>query len=328
MKKLLFLLPVILILYFSCTKNSSSTQPPPNDSLPSPQPKDNLGVGWKKIALNDTSDFEDIFFVKNTGFVIAADPKIFKSSDGGNTWSQIAVPAGMRSSTYFNIGMGSEMNAIFVGPPNQVVSTRDGGISFTVSTLADNNIADVFFVDSTTAYAAGTNIWKTIDGGINWVKVSSFTKSANYCSLSFLNAQIGWVFRNPDELYKTINGGVDWQSLPAQFDSTNNEAVFFLNPDTGYVSSGKYVERTEDGGISWVNIYGSGSRVTYKDIHFVSDNIGYITDNTGIYKTQNGGNTWTTEVSLVSNPLIELHFTDANHGWACGFKGTILKYSQ
>jgi photosystem II stability/assembly factor-like uncharacterized protein len=328
MRRILFILLAISILYCSCSKNIASPQPPPNDSLPKPPPKDILGSGWKRISLNDTSDLEDIFFINNTGYVIGAGPKIFKSLDGGNTWAQLALPSGVNSSPYFNMGMGNEMNAIFACPPNQLVSTRDGGISFTISTLPDNYIADVFFVDSTTAYAAGTNIWKTVDAGINWVKLYGFTNNVDYCSLYFLNPQIGWTLRKTNALYKTVNGGVDWQAIPAQFDSSNNDAIFFLNPDTGYVSSGKYLERTVDGGISWTPIFTGASRFFYKDIHFVSDKVGYLNENTAIYKTQDGGNTWSTEVSLLSNQLIELHFTDPNHGWACGLKGTILKYSQ
>ena len=72
---------------------------------------------------------------------------------------------------------------------------------------------------------------------------------------------------------------------------------------------------------------GGGSLDVYRDLHFVSGTTGYITEDKAIYKTQDGGNTWSTAVSLVSNYLIEVHFIDANHGWACGLKGTILKYS-
>jgi photosystem II stability/assembly factor-like uncharacterized protein len=334
MKKIFFMLPAISILYFSCSKSTSSTQPPPVDTLPPPPPPpppspiDTLASGWEKIPLNSSSEVvSDIFFVNNTGFAIGS-LGILKSSDGGNTWSHLITPSGVNNSLY-NMGMGNEMNAIFVGSPSQVVSTRDGGTSFTISTLADNSIADVFFVDSITAYATGTNIWKTTDAGNNWTNLYSFTSTGynpDYSSLYFLNPQTGWVFRKSG-LYKTIDDGVDWASIPTQSDVSQSQAVFFLNSDTGYISSGQFIQRTMDGGASWTTIF-TASGSAYRDIHFVSDETGYVTDNTHIYKTQDGGNTWTSEVHLVSNTLIELHFIDPNHGWACGTNGTILKYSR
>jgi len=289
---------------------------------------DSLGSGWKKIPGIYPSDLLDIFFVNNTGFAIGY-PGILKSSDGGNTWSLLTIPSSVN--TPFNIGMGNETNAIFVGGQGQILSTRDGGISFNISTLPDY-IGDVFFVDSITAYAAGTNVWKTTDAGSNWVNLYSFT-SGYTSSLYFLNKQIGWALRD-EELYKTVNAGVDWQLIPLQFDNWPGQAIFFLNTDSGYISGGssgglqgQYLHRTMDGGVSWTNIL-TADGGNYLDIHFVSDRTGYATDNSHIYKTEDGGNTWTSEVNLASNILIELHFTDANHGWACGTGGTILKYSR
>jgi photosystem II stability/assembly factor-like uncharacterized protein len=294
---------------------------------PPPPPIDTLGSGWEKITLNDSSYLADIFFVNKTGFAIGAG--IHKSSDGGKTWSELTIPSGVNS--LFNMGMGNEMNAIFVSSEDPLVSTRDGGVSFTVSTLPDN-FADVFFVDSTTAYAAGTNIWKTTDAGTNWVNLYSFASGGYSSSLYFLNAQMGWVSRN-DGLYKTVNAGVDWSLISTQF-YNNSQVMFFLNSDTGYISGGssgglqgQYLHRTMDGGVSWTNTF-TADGGNYLDVHFVSDRIGYVTDNSHIYKTEDGGNTWTSEVHLASNILIELHFTDADHGWACGTGGTILKYSR
>ena len=290
-----------------------------------PPPIDTLASGWKKMDRISSDVVNDIFFINNTGFAIGG-TIILKSSDGGTTWSQLTVPG---ANSLFNMGMGNERNAIFVGGGGQLVSTRDGGISFTISTLPDNGIGDVFFVDATTAYAAGTNIWKTTDAGNNWVKLYSFTSDGYTSSLYFLNAQIGWVFRN-GQLYKTVNAGVDWSLISTPF-YNNNQAIFFLNSDTGYISGGagygggSGLVRTTDGGASWTTIFvGDG----YLDIHFVSDKTGYVTANTRIYKTEDGGNTWTSEVHLVSIMLIELHFSDPDHGWACGADGTILRYSR
>jgi photosystem II stability/assembly factor-like uncharacterized protein len=324
MKKIFLILSFFeFLILSSCTKDQNNRTTPTTPFVP----KDTLATGWKKITLSDSSDFEDIFFINNTGFVGGFGQNIFKSTDGGDNWLAIPKPfTGNPNTEIVNMGMGNEDNAIFVLPLNQLVATHNSGSNFNFASLSDNFIADVFFVDSAIAYAAGKNIWKTIDAGDNWTKLHDFPGPSYYYTLYFLNEQTGWVFRIMDGLYKTTNGGIDWQLIITPFEISKVGAVFFLNADTGYVSSGQNVEKTMDGGNSWTKVF-SGTSI-YHDIQFVSDKTGYITDSTYIYKTPDGGNTWTKEVSLVSSQLIGLHFIDPNHGWACGLKGTILKFSQ
>jgi len=328
MKKILFILSFSsLVLFFSSCKkdNNNNPTPPP----PSPVPSDTLATGWKKINFIDSSGIYDIFFINNTGFAISS--HIFKSSDGGENWSQLISPSGLDTYSFINIGMGNEMNAIFVTRFNQLVSTHSGGPSFTTKALSDPILSDVFFIDSTVAYAIGKSVWKTIDGGDNWTKLYDFTPSTGFSSLFFTNEQTGWV-KKPQGVYKTINGGIDWQLVNTDtINFSNGGAIFFLNSDTGYISNSYSVEKTVNGGASWNKVFTcTYTTSVYHDIHFVSENVGYITDGPCIFKTTGGGNTWTKVVALASssNSLVELHFTDANHGWACGQKGTILKYSQ
>jgi len=73
-------------------------------------------------------------------------------------------------------------------------------------------------------------------------------------------------------------------------------------------------------------VYTSTLSNTYHDIHFVSPQIGYITDNKLILKTTDGGATWTKEVAMANSRIVELHFTDPNHGWAGADHGIILKF--
>jgi photosystem II stability/assembly factor-like uncharacterized protein len=326
MKKILFILSISsLVLLSSCNKDNNNPTPPPPP--PPHVPSDTLATGWKKINFIDTSNLIDIFFINNTGFAVGSN--IYKSSDGGENWSQLTSPSGLSPNSFENIGMGKEMNAVFVNPPNKLVSTHNGGTNFTITTLSTSSLTDVFFVDSTVAYAVGKSVWKTIDGGDNWTKLYDFTASAGYNSLFFTNQQIGWVIKQ-EGVYKTINGGIDWQIVNTDtINFSYGGAIFFLNSDTGYISNSYFIEKTVNGGASWNKVFTcTYTTSAYHDIHFVSENVGYITDGRCVFKTTNGGNTWTKVVALASNNLIELHFTDANHGWACGEKGTILKYSQ
>lgn len=318
-KKLLILSIPILLLFTSCAKEK-------NESPTSPVASDTLSAGWGKIPIND-SGFLDIFFINNTGFT--ASTNIYKSSDGGDNWSKLPLPSEVISTPIFNLTMGSTMNAIFISP-TQLIVTHNGGSSFSIKTSPDPALTDIFFTDSTIAYAIGISVWKTIDAGDNWVKLYDFAPPTGWSSIFFTNQQTGWVSKKTG-IYKTINGGVDWQRTnTGTFNLDQGGAIFFLNSDTGYISNNTSIERTVDGGASWNKVFDCTYN-TYHDIHFVSSNVGYITDGPRIFKTSDGGNTWTKVVALaasITNSLIELHFTDPNHGWACGAKGAILKFNQ
>lgn len=317
MIKKLLILSIPLWVLLSCTKDK-------NDLPTSPVASDTLSAGWEKVPIND-SGFLDIFFINNTGFT--AGLNIFKSSDGGENWSKLALPVGLNSTTIFNLTMGSTMNAIFICS-NQLVLTHNGGASFTTKTSPDPGLTDIFFTDSTVAYAIGNSVWKTIDAGDNWTKLHDFALPGGWSSIFFTSEETGWVSKKTG-VYKTLNGGIDWQRTnTGTFNLNQGGATFFLNSDTGYISNNISIEKTVNGGASWNNVFTCTTSM-YHDIHFVSANVGYITDGPRIFKTSDGGNTWTKVVSMgsISNSLIELHFTDANHGWACGGKSNILKFN-
>ena len=102
----------------------------------------------------------DIFFINNTGFAVGSN--VYKSSDGGDNWSLLTAGSGLVQNSYLNIGMGTGKNAIFTADNFSFVSTRNGGETFTKKQHSDHLLADVFFVDSTTAYAVGNSVGKRL----------------------------------------------------------------------------------------------------------------------------------------------------------------------
>ena len=311
MRQLLVVGILILPFFFSCKKNNGTS---------SNNPVDTLGTGWNKVNFVDPAGLQDIFFVNNTGFTVST-TNIYKSVDGGNNWTRLNETA----PSFTNIGMGSETNAAFVVAPRFVLSTHNAGASFDTSLVDDYSLTDVFYVDSVTAYLAGRGIWKSTDRGVHWTKLYTFTTdSTGYKALYFLNDQQGWVVRR-DGLYATTNGGVNWNKITTTgFNFTNYGSVFFRTPTIGFIADDHSFGITNNGGLSWTTTF-TGTP-GYHDIHFVNENVGYLTDNHRIYKTTDGGNTWKSEVYVAAGSLLELHFTDANHGWACGSSGTVLKF--
>ena len=107
-------------------------------------------------------------------------------------------------------------------------------------------------------------------------------------------------------------------------------SVHFADNNTGYISDANSVNKTTNGGSTFFKIYTPSSSY-YHDLHFLSPQVGYLTDQLYILKTVDGGINWVKEVTLAPDSgieLIELHFTDASHGWAGGSAGYILRYEK
>jgi photosystem II stability/assembly factor-like uncharacterized protein len=313
MKLLLYIL--IALLLFACSKDNDGDAPP--------QPIDTLGSGWKKIQIATPDQINDIFFINNnTGYAISRSA-IFRSTDGGDHWSQVY----QTNKTLFNIAMGNQNNAMFTSASNTVLFTNNGGLSFDSIELAAKTIDDIFFVGESTAYAVGEKTWKTVNAGKNWTSLYAFSpnQNDNLSGLFFLDEQTGWVTGNG--FFKTSNGGVTWTNIPGSITGFGRDIgnVFFPTTTTGYMTSAAAIFKTSDGGSSFTRIFDAHVH-HYHDIHFFDAETGYYTDGRYVLKTINGGQTWTKDVVLAQGELVELHFTDPSHGWAGGWAGLILKY--
>lgn len=315
----LFPFMVLALSLIACSKD--------NDPAPSPTPVDTLATGWKKVPVATQARFTDIFFINNTTGYAIAGPSVFRSTDGGNNWQKVYGSA----QNLDNIAMGSTTNTIFTTKDKTLLLTKDGGNTFDSVTLADNAIRDVFFINATVAYAAGDKTWKTTDAGKNWTPLSTFSVNTPLSSkfLYFLNEQTGWV--TGDQFFKTTNGGISWESTPGVTFGYTMGTISFPDANTGYVTDAYSINKTTNGGASYTKIFTPYSTY-FHDIHFINPQIGYVTDNFYILKTIDGGQTWTKDVVIIPGSLggdiVELHFTDASHGWAAGSGGYILKYEK
>ena len=254
---------------------------------------------------------------------------IFRSTNGGDTWQKVYQTNG----PFQNMGMGSADNAVFVCGDTKkfIFFTTNGGNSFD-STDLGVNFSDVFFVSPQVAYALSGYLWKTVNGGKNWTPIYTFPGSGSiYDILFFISEQVGWATVN-GVLYKTVNSGVSWTPVTGHGLTTGSNfgyCIFFTDENNGYYGNGILIKKTNDGGANWSTVFKSGASYGgWQDLHFFTPEVGYLTDYNTIKKTINGGTTWTRELKLVENSTIELHFTDANHGWAVTDRGTILKYTK
>ena len=114
------------------------------------------------------------FVTNNVGFIYGgisydgiSQGELHKSSDKGNTWSQINIQTSEIISLYFL----NEQIGYFSNFKNQFFKTLDGGLNWETIGNIPITFNDMIFLDNNLGYGIGNGfIYKTQDGGKIWIK--------------------------------------------------------------------------------------------------------------------------------------------------------------
>jgi PKD repeat protein/photosystem II stability/assembly factor-like uncharacterized protein len=156
-------------------------------------------------------------------------------------------------------------------------------------------------VTANTLYCGMLNIWKSVNGGANWTKISTFgnTTTVITIAVSPVNNQIIWASK-ANGLYMTSNGGTTWAlmtGIPAGtitgIACSNTDANKAWITYSGFSNSNK-VFQTNTLGTSWTNISASIPNIPVNCITYVKNsNDGlYIGTDLGVFYKDASLNVW------------------------------------
>ncbi|MBI4932029.1 MAG: hypothetical protein HY841_14825 [Bacteroidetes bacterium] len=261
----------------------------------------NGGNSWSKLNIQDTLQFNTIYFIdQNIGFA-GGKSSIFKTTDGGNTWLR------KENNTWFYDGI-NDISFI-----NDTIGYACGCCGFDM-----NSFLPVFL--------------KTTNGGESWVWLDKYGFPTNGFSLYFTN-NIGIVVGGSggvnNNIIKTTDGGANWIDLYPGI-NLSWTSVFFTSIQTGYVV-GTYSQylgvllKTTNSGNTWSQTTLDSTHY-FEDVYFASNSKGFISGENGIllYSTD-GGNSWKKLNTNTTNILSAIHFPISNIGYVVGANGTIIK---
>lgn len=201
----------------------------------------NGGSSWTKTTLTTSSNLmktpSKIFFLdSNTGFISCRGGYLFKTTNQGVVWNELATTiTDDLSSIHFPT---SNIGYVSISYSSSILKTINGGNSWTLLNLGQLiGVNDLYFTDESTGYLACGNskILKTEDGGSSW-DVFDFGTNDNFYAITFTSKNIGYVAGASGTLVTTTDAGSTWQSNTSGV-SQLLYRIDFPTQEVGYISS-------------------------------------------------------------------------------------------
>jgi len=310
-----------IIVLFSC-RSDPPTPPNPPTTL-----RDTLSIGWTAINFGN-KELYDIVFQNNSLGYLASQDSMFQTTDAGITWNRrarIVLRNIAVSQDGTLIGTNMETDTMF--------RSVNGAGSFTGFKTNKSPIYDCCFADMTTAYATFfAGMMQSTNGGVTWQVISPMTgvvigPGSFFFIPAFVNPTTGW-YADLLNVYK-MNGNINtWTRAVFNVQPAQSARIFIMAPSANtvyFATENGEVFKSTNGGANFTFLTRLNSSGPL-DIDFVNDYTGYISIGTRIFKTTDGGSNWQTVVSLDGRGVYDLEIIDANHGWACGSQGLLLRF--
>ncbi len=274
------------------------------------------GNSWRGSTVLNAYHLESIHFpTLTTGYTSGVDG-IFKSTDGGQTWTDV-TPAGTSDTTTFwgcyflNENYGMVVGDGCGGRRQHFWLTTDGGNSWTVFLGSEDNsgMTDVLLYPNGIGYATSSGrIWITSDSGRTWNVFANsgpnlWQEEITYSGSSFLVPYAGTTCTgggNDGGMRFTTDNGASWNNFRT---GVPMFGTFLIDSYKGWACGyNREVYYTSNGGSVWVKRNCGIESGNLDDLWFISENNGWVVGE-GIYK--------------LSNPIGSINKTALNFGDVC-----------
>ncbi len=282
-----------------------------------------------KQSVNDAEATGD-----STIVIVGYGYSVFKSTDGGKTYTDVSYDASSES-VYFNtIQAVNEDTYVAGGLLGHTIITTTGGATWTnIDLPVAHTIKTLHFVDTQTGYVfAEDGQWfKTVDGGANWTPILDWP---NPIVKFVTSTEAGHVFlggRRGNTSLST-DGGMTWSYLDNQM--TGYTGYFYCgdfgNDNIGLIGAGSgKIYRTTDGGETWAKVDEAANPMEQDDkkvyaIRFMDENTVLAAGAKGyIIKSTDGGQTWTKLYNTENNSIYSLWVVSAKQVLAAASSGEL-----
>ncbi|HYM21532.1 MAG TPA: YCF48-related protein [Candidatus Kapabacteria bacterium] len=302
------------------------------------QPVISIPATCMLLSSPTTHNLNNVFFIdEHTGFVVGDSGTVLKTSNAGDSWSQVTVPTKQKlyDLYFFNSDTG------FVCGDQVFFQTTNSGVTWAE---IDSGLlfANIHFFDGVKAVLSGGKsssghqmpfLLVSSDGGASWdYRSPNFPANSSapiYAGESFYDFYDGFLFIHDPlqgyaSVYRTNDNGRTWNSV--YYADHGISAAYCANSSTVYMCSDSgLVIKSTDFGLSWVGRT-SGTTHDLSSLYFISADAGYAAGASGtIISTSDGGANWNSLSSGTSSALRAIYFPTASVGFVVGANGTIIK---
>ncbi|MCK6475657.1 MAG: YCF48-related protein [Phycisphaerales bacterium] len=301
-----------------------------------------LGYSWRHIVegigiLPATWDIT--FFDENNGWVCGSTGLVYRTTDGGETW------------TLVNNGCGDVVTALDFADDNHGIAVTNGGYVFQTSNAGATwpvirlketglvwgrdeglNAARMLDLNNIVVAGAGGVVFKSTDGGASWAStgwpwgVVSPYFQAN--TISFVDGQRGFMAGQEGpgtNLYRTDDGGWSWYEIP-------DMGALFVDSDfkgsRGLLcTGGSAIFRSTDAGDTWQFIEVTTQPTYFSGLSFTDENNGWVAGWYGyVGRSSDGGLTWTDYQQDQNENYLAISATSPWDVWLLGYDESTFKY--
>ncbi len=285
------------------------------------------GATWKSLddfmaSLNVSSIVVDpnnpnLLYV-GTGETMAARPGagIFKSTNGGDTWTQLPIPPPNSNFQYVNRLAISSNNILLAATNTGIWRSTDGGATWS-NTNTTASAWDVAFDPRNNLNAVAANSTALIysrDGGSTWStsSTSPAVSSVGRALVSFAassptmtsagvapTTSVVYALGGDGSLYRSADGGVSYakRAIPGYNSSYSIHMALWVDPKDAagntFIAAGISEYRSSDGGSSYQRLVGN----IYIDKHVIVSDPNYDgVNNKTVYEGNDGGLYRTTDI--------------------------------
>jgi photosystem II stability/assembly factor-like uncharacterized protein len=272
------------------------------------------------------------------GFAVGCANTILKTTDGGITWRRV-IERELKGPEFGQVLFTSVSNGWAVSA-SVLLHTVDAGEHWLPAARLPGNFYYYGSGSGTKAFFHqmqpanyGNRIYRTADGGRQWVTLPAPFPRNNYQAMYFLDDLKAWVVGSRGGVTYTVDGGNSWTKadIPGAGDLVQ---VQFVSPTHGWTRSvhghqgGPWA--TRDGGVTWtVQPANVKPFWTILDMQFINENVGFLlvargADSSVVMKTGDGGATWS-EVGIYPPGLTAICSPAPGAACAVGAQGKFYR---
>lgn len=306
-------------------------------------------------------DNNTIWFCGYISGIFGNETYVFRSVDGGNTFTHNSAPIG-NDARAAQMDAFSEDTALVVLDTGKIFRTTDGGTTWNevysyvaggnewfdgCRVLSENvvvaygdgeNYGEMHFVRSEDKGATWTEITGidylgAIYGYFTWGLAACNVGESIWCSAYAYHSGIG----DSTFLFRSYDAGLNWSSflLPSEIVPSRVRSVAFVNDNNGMITiTGGSVFKSTDGGANWVTTNTPEASSFPNGVTAIpNSDIIVALDDIGVYYTTDLGTNWDRiatpdTANAPQDNLIGGMFLNPNFGYVFSYNGLVLRFED